>query len=78
MFGAYRKTEKRNIDNFFHFSFARLNGIIEWADDTHTEIISRYHETTVYKKIKNKNKNLWLFSASVDIFSLTSVTVVDW
>ena len=34
MFGAYRKTEKQNIDLFFHFSFARLNGIIECSDDT--------------------------------------------
>ena len=30
MFGAYRQTEKQNIDSFYRFSFARLNGIIEW------------------------------------------------
>lgn len=40
MFGAYRQTEQRNLDKFFFcISFARLNGIIEWSDDTWTNLI---------------------------------------
>ena len=37
IFGSYRKTEKQNIDSLFRFWFARLNGIIEWSDDTRTK-----------------------------------------
>ena len=57
MFGAYRKTEKRNIDSFL---FARLNGIIEWSDDTQTKRKSentKANQKMQIRKHKRKSEN---------------------
>ena len=55
MFGAYRKTEKWNID-LFRFSFAT----IEWTDDTQTRIALRKLKHNLFislAHVMKKNKN---------------------
>ena len=51
-FGAYRKTEKWNIDLFSLYLFGSLNGIIEWSADVRLQV-----EITLKKQILSGGEN---------------------